>query len=247
MVPDLGYYSNIFPVELASTSIEIYIAERKNFKDLRPLRSKVSKHGVEAFLYADGNKVYGYGKDMGWLSSKGFAIYKINLNEVPRLTGRMIFEGFVRRLKEDGFEPIISKSRSQLFRWSEFKRTSDGMVKVHTGLDIRSLYLFDRTKEEIIFGLVIDIIYALRDKDGNRLNSHDIVSKFGEATFREVRLIQGDLIPTGINTEISRHRFIEEILPFVKRYSEFLLPCGIGARLKEEPLRIILGEGNESL
>lgn len=246
-MPDIGYYSNIFPVELASASVEILIAERKNFPDLRLLRSEISRDGIEIFVYADEDKVYGYGKDLRWLSSKGFASTKINLSDTPRLTGRMILEGFVKKLSDNGFTPIMSKGRSQLFRWSDFKKTSDGMVKVHKGFDIRSLFLLDRRLEEIIFGLVIDVIYALRDKDNNRLNSHDIVSKFGGATFKEVRLIQGDLIPTGINTEVSRQRFIEEILPFVKHFSGFLLPCGIEAKLKEEPLRIILGGENESL
>jgi len=246
-MPDIGYYSNIFPVELDSTSIDILIAERKNFPDLRLLRSEISKDGIETYVYADGDKVYGYGKDLGWLSSKGFASVKINLSEIPRLTGRMILEGFVKKLSDNGFSPIMSKGRSQLFRWNDFKKTSDGMVKVNKGFDIRSLFLFDRRVEELIFGLVIDIIYALRDKDDNGLNSHEIVSKYGRTTFKEVRLIQGDLIPTGINTEVSRQRFIEEILPFVKHFSEFLLPCGTEAKLKEEPLRIILGGENESL
>jgi len=246
-MPDIGYYSNIFPVELSNKSVELLVAERKKFPDLSPLRKEIENEKVELFVYADEDKVYGYGKDLQFLSLKGFTASKIILYDIPRLTGRMILEGFIIKLSEYGFSSIFGKGRCSLFKWDDFKETSDLMVRVHKGYDVRSLFLLDRKFEELIFGLVIDVIYALRDKDNNRLNSHEVVSRFGGNTLKEVRRIQGDLIPTGINTEVSRQRFVEEILPFVERFPSFLLSCGIEAKLKKEPLRVILGEENESL
>ncbi len=246
-MPDIGYYSNIFPIEFTNKSAQLLIAERKNFPDLRSLRIEIENAKINSFVYADEDKVYGYGKDSQFLSSKGFTSSTINFHEVPRLTGRLVLEGFLNNLKEFGFSSFIGKGRCDLFKWDEFKETSDKMVRIHKGYDVRSLFLLDRKLEELIFGLVIDVIYALKDRDDKRLNTHEIVCRFGGSTLREVRQIQGDLIPTGINTEVSRQRFVEEILPFVKRHSSFSLPCGVEVKLKEEPLRVILGEENESL
>jgi len=246
-MPDIGYYSNIFPVELNNTTLEILIADRKNFQDLRSIRDEIEKGKKDVFVYAHEDKVYGYGKDLHWLTSKGFTHTKINLYDVPHLTGRMILEGFINNLNDNGYTPIMGKGRCRLFKWNSFKVTSDGKVRVHRGLDIRSIFLLDRRSEELVFGIVVDIIYSLRDVNNNRLNSHEVVSKYGRKTFREIRQIQGDLIPTGINKEISRQRFVEEILPFVEDFTTFHLSCGIEAKMKKEPLRVILGGESEPI
>lgn len=246
-MPDIGYYSNIFPVELMNDSVEILVAARKKFPDLRVLRSEIEDKKKEAFVYADEDKIYGYGKDLEWLSSKGFTPVKVNLQDIPRLTGRMILDGFITKLGDHGFSPIFGRGRCKLLNWDNFTETSDGMVRIHKGFDVRSLFLLDRKSKDLIFGLVIDIIYALRDRSNNHLNSHDVVSKYGRGTFREIRQIQGDLIPTGINTEVSRQRFVEEILPIVERFNEFWLPCGIEARINKAPLRVILGGESEPI
>jgi len=79
------------------------------------------------------------------------------------------------------------------------------------------------------------------------LNFHDIVTKFGSITLREIRQIQKDLIPTGINKEISRQRLIEDIVPFVEQFSEIDLPCDLKSKITSFPARIILGEEYETI
>lgn len=244
---DVGYYINIFPVEFQENTIEVVTVNREKFSDLRPLREEIRSAEKEVFVYADGDKVYGYGRESAWLSSKEFSSAKINLNDTPRLTGRMILEGFVNKLKEKGYSPVEGKGRCRIFNWTQPQQTSDGNVNVFKGFDLRSIFLKDQENNEFIFGIVIDVTYAFRDNRGNPLNFRYIVTQYGSQTLRNVRQIQGDLIPTGINTEISRQRFIEEILPFVKNFPNFQLPCDIEAMLKAEPMRLILGGKNENL
>jgi len=243
-----GYYINIFPVELYKDSIKILIAEREKFTDLRPLREEIISVKKDVFVYADGNNVYGYGSDLDWLSSKGFYYTEVHLKDVPYLTKRMILEGFINELRDKkGYSPLWGKGRCQVFKWGDPKETSDGKVKVFKGFDLRSFFLWNHEIDGFVFNLVVDITYAIKNKDNNPLNFHEIVINYGSQILKEVRQIQGDLIPTGINTEISRQRFIEEILPFVKNFPSFQLPCGINAKLKSEPLRIILGSEDENL
>jgi hypothetical protein len=243
---DVGYYSNIFPIEFEETSAKIFIVERTKYLDLRPLRSEIREEGIDVFVYGDVDKVYGYGKRTDWLCSKGFRKFEINLLENPRVTCRMILDGFIKKLIENGFYRLFNKGRSQLIKLNDFKETSDGMVRIYKGYDIRIIYIFDRNLKELIFGLIIDVIYSFKDRQGEPLNPHEIVNKFGNETLKEVRIFQGDLISTGINTEVSRQRF-EEILSFIKKFSRFMLPCGINATVKAKPLRIILGEKDESI
>lgn len=244
---EIGYYSNIFPVKIEKEEIEILVTERRNFPDLRPLRDEIKDSKKKIFVYADGDRVFGYGAEADWLCSKGFSKIRINLRETPRLTGRMILEGFVEELKNKGYEPIPTKGRYEIFEFDKYNETSNGLIRVYKGFDIRSLFLRDIETRELFFGLVIDVTYSIKDKDGNCMGFYEIKNRYGSTTLKEVRQIQGDIIPTGINKEISRQRLKENILPFSQSVSKFNLPCGISAMLSEQPLRITLGGEDETL
>jgi len=244
---DVGYYVNVFPVELQEDSARVMVTERSNFPDLRLLRQEIRDAKKDVFVYADGDKVYGYGKEVAWLSSKKFSSTIVHFRDVPRLTSRMILEGFVIKAKENGYIPLLGKGRCRIFNRDEFQKTSDNRVRVYKDFDLRSLFLKDVEVNKLVFGLVVDVTYALRNEKNNPLNFYEIIKKYGSQTLREVRKIQGDLIPTGMNREISRQRLKEDILPFVKRVSSFQLPCDVDVILKPEPLRVILGGEDEAL
>ena len=239
---DVGLYLNLFPVEVPTDPIRFLEADRSLYVNLRPLRDELIQLGKRAWVYAEGDKVYGYGKDCDSLRPKGFYETDITLPDRPRLTARMILEGFIDRIKQDLFTPLERKGRYEVFNWAEYQSTSDGNVRVHRGFDLRSLFLKNRETGELVFGLIVDVAYTLRDQSNESLNAHDIRERFGSETFSETRQIQGDLLPTRrINTEVARQRLLDHILPFVSRFTDFQLPCDIAVSLSHEPTRIILG------
>lgn len=248
---DVGFYVNLFEVAVLDKDIKIMVADRSQHPVLKELREEIEKTEKEIFVYAPerSDKVYGYGKDMEWLSGKGFKQTTAKLREEPKLAGRMILEGIVRKANELGYSPIFSKDkgRCRLFSETEYKSTSNGNVRVFIGGDVRVVFLRDPQEDQIRFGLIMDIDYSLRNLDGETLNYQTITSMFGSNTLKEVRQIQKDLIPTGINREASRQRLIEDIIPFVKKLQEIELPCGLEAKIDYNPSRVILGEENETL
>ena len=256
---DLGYYVNMFEVIVPEQEIEIMICERSKYPSLKELRNQIKENRKEAFVYVPqrSDKIYGYGPEMSWLSNKGFSSYRINLYEIPGLTGRMILEGVINKTMQMGFVFLKFNQNADIYqildktkgRLKIFKRkpevTSDGKVRVFIGYDLRVIFLRDPMENRLNFGLVVDITYSLRDEKDRPLNYRAIVLEFGPHTLREVRQIQRDLIPTGINREVSRQRLDEDIIPFVEELSEIELPCGLEAKITSEPCRIILGDKNE--
>lgn len=238
---DIGLYLNLFPVEVPTDPVRFLMADRGLYPDLRPLRDELGQLGKMVWVYAEGDKVYGYGKDRDLLRSKGFGETEVILAHSPRLTAWLIFEGFIDCIKQNDFTRLERKGRCEVFNWAEYQLTSDGNVRVYRGFDFRSLFLKDREKDELVFGLIVDVTYTFRDQSNDALNTHDIRERFGSKTFSETRQIQGDLLPTGrINTEVARRRLLDHILPFISRFPDFQLPCGVAVSLHPEPTRIIL-------
>lgn len=239
---DAGLYLNLFPVDMPPEPVTLLASARAAYPDLRPLRDELAQSGKRVWIYAEGDKVYGYGEDSDLLQSKGFDTTAISLPNVPRLASRMILEGFINHIKQEGYEPIERKGRCQVFNWGECQTIRAGNVHVYRGFDLRSLFVKDRETGRLVFGLVVDVTYAVRGPSDEPLSPGEIRRRFGERAVSEVRQAQGDLLPTGrINTEVARQRLLEHILPFVGRFLNFRLPCGIDVSLRPEPARIILG------
>jgi len=244
----LGLYVNLFPVQVPDDPIQLMAVDRSRYPDLRLLRDDLQRPGQMAWLYADGDKVYGYGRDCDILASRDFVKLEIRLEDAPSLTGRMVLEGFLERINREGYMPVWGKGRCRTFNWNRYQTTRDGQVRVCHGYDLRSLFLYDANTAKMVFGLVIDATYAFKDQAGEPLSPYEIRRRFGSQALRQVRQIQGDLIPTGINTEVARQRLLEDVLPFVSRFPSFHLPCDVRVSLSPEPVRIVLGrKPDESL
>ena len=245
MMLDPGYYSNMFEVIIPDVEVEFMTIERRIYSNLKGLRKEIEMLGKEVYVYAPehSSKVFGYGKDAEWLLPKGFLPEKIRLLEEPRLTGRLILEGVIEKAKELGYTPMPEKEKGRciLFNERDFKETSDGNVRVYRAFDIRVIFLRDPLEDKLKYFLIVDVRYPLRDTSNNTLNYKQIVSRFGSKTLREVRQIQKDLIPTGINREVSRQRLLEDIIPFVEKIKDLYLPCGVEAEIITEPCRILVG------
>ncbi|BBM69289.1 hypothetical protein [Rhodothermus marinus] len=245
---DPGIYLNVFPVTLPDDPIPMVQANRASWTDLRPLRERINNHKV--WVYPDGKIVYGYGPDKAILKDQGFQETEVRLRETPRLAAWLIVEGIVNLLRQEGYETLFPKERSesikgrwQLYHPNQFKKVAGSGIRVHQGYDLRAFFWKDIVSEQLAFGLIVDIIWALRDDENQSLNMRQIRQRYGYNAIIEVGKVQGEYLPGSnrINTEVARQRFRENILPFIQRHSKFELPCGGVARIHAKPIRIILG------
>ncbi len=250
---DAGFYINLFKVDFTREEIEIMAVDRSAYPSLKELRNEIEQEKKDIYIYAPekSKKVYGFGKDMKWLSTKGFKSENIKFYEEPRLTSFMIFEGLKNKALDLDYSPQTDKDkgRLKLFDQKNFKQTSDLNVKVFQGYDIRVIFLRDEDERKLVFCLVIDVVYSLKDREDKPLNFREVVKKFGSSTLKEVRQIQRDLLPNSkINSEASRQRLLEDILPFVEKLSEseINLSCGVSVRLNTIPVRVTIGEEQEN-
>lgn len=245
MKMDIGIYSNIFEVSVLDEAVNIMQVENSRYPVLRDLRSDINQHLPSTRVYCDHTTsfIYGYGDNAGGLTRYGFNSSEVELREVPKFTSRLILEGLSDRLQQDGFEATQGKGRLQAFNFDEPIPLSNPSLKFYRGYDLRSIYLFDQIERRLCFALIIDIAYTCRDSQNNPLNTHIIRERYGNSIVTEISQKQGELLPTRqINLEASRQRLMDHILPFVREYSQFELPCGGEASLSQEPGRIILAE-----
>jgi len=239
-----GVYLNIFPVKVPENAVQIMTASRASFQDLRSIREYLAEEGKSAWVYAYNETVYGYGPDAACLESRGFQKTLLRLTEVPRLATRMVIEGIVNILRREGYEILPRKGRQQAYHPERFMWVIRERVRVHRGYDLRALFWKNIHTDQIAFGLIVDIFWALRDDKNQPLSMHQIRQQYGYNATITISQIQGEYLPgsSKLNTEVARQRFHEHILPFVQSHSEFDLPCGGRARLLLEPIRVILGE-----
>lgn len=240
---DPGIYLNVFPVTLPDDPIPVVQANRASWTDLRPLREGIKNRNV--WVYADEKIVYGYGPDRAILKDYGFQETEVRLRETPRLATRLIVQGMVNLLRQEGYEALPRKGRWQLYHPNQFKEVAGGGIRVHQGYDLRAFFWKDIVSEQLAFGLIVDIIWALRDAENQPLNMRQIRQRYGYNAIVEVGQVQGEYLPgsksSKINTEVAHQRFRENILPFVQSHSEFKLHCGQLAQVRAEPIRVILG------
>jgi len=245
-----GFYVNLFEIQVPSENILIMEIERSNFNSLKYLKEEIEGLRKNIYLYAPekSNLIYGFGEDMDWLSQKRFMSGIINLHSEPRLTSYIILQGIFNKAKSLDYsvEMAKDKGRYKLFHPQKFKETSHGEIKIFKGYDIRIIFLKPQLEPSFFFGLIVDVDNKFIDKDNNSISPQNIVKKFGHPILKEVRQIQKDLIPTGINTEVSKQRLLEDIMPFIEEISELVLPIKeeLKVTLDSYPVQIIIGGGD---
>jgi hypothetical protein len=239
---DAGFYVNLFEVSFPDTPIEFMRVERSKYPDLRSLRGELADKYKAVRVYSSHDVVYGYGgRQADTLVNYGFVKVTVLLKEIPEVTGRMILEGLVECLEMDGYQSQEQKGRAAVFDFRTAVLVTSGGARLCRGYDLRSLFLKDPASESLFFGTIVDVAYAYTDSQGARLNTHEIVARFGSEALQAMRQKQGDILPNRrINLEVSRQRLTEHILPFVQKYRSFTMPCGIEATLSAEPVRVIL-------
>lgn len=236
---DLGIYSNIFPVQVPDTTVEVMTAKASGYRDLRGLREEIRAASCNLRVYRLEDIVLGYGSDLDWLADKRFEKQQIPLYRYPKWCARMIIEGLTDLLRSQGYREWFGKGRIKLYEPQPFRKAAQGHLNVFPGYDLRSIYW--RREKQVLFGLIVDICWEIQDASGNRLTTPE-VAQFN--AMAEIAQIQGEYLPDNrINPEVSRMRLQNHILPFVQQNNRFVLPCSgsIEVIVSNVPLRVILG------
>lgn len=242
---EVGYYVNLFVVNLQSDVLKVVQDDRAKYPSLKELKERMT----HSYLYADGDRIYGYGPNLSELRQLGFTDVQKATTEVPGLTSRMILEGFCEKLKSLGFSVIWRKVRTEAFDTNNPISLSIPEIKLFKGCGLRSVYL-GNPEGNIIFGLIVDLSFKIEmptpDLPGSVYAVRRLVAdKYGiekaPGVIREIKVKFGDLTPYGRrNAEASKFR-LNEILGILERITNgFPLPSGITATIDKTPTRIVL-------
>jgi hypothetical protein len=239
---DAGVYINIFTVNVPVEPAYILSTPRSVMGDLRSAREDMLKRGMDIRFFAPGysDKVYCYGRDIDYLRDSNFSEDVVSLYEVPKLTTRLIVEGITDQLTTEGYDIQFGKGRMIAFPSKSFRVAMPSMIKVYMGYDLRSTFWLDQFDGGMTYGLVVDVTWAFRDEHDRPMHPRQVAER---NAMREVGNIQGEYLPGGFhfNTEVSRQRLVEKIMPFAKDHRTFSLPCGGNAELSDLPVRILIG------
>ena len=233
---------NIFPVTI-SNPLKLFEDERKKYQSLKELRENYS-----CSFYADGEKVYAYGKAASELTKIGFRALTKSPAEIPKTTCRIILEGFCNKLSLIGYKVEFRKFMTQAFDVKNPILLSLEGLRLLKGCVIRTIYLKDILTNSLVFGIILDLKFKIEYKGGScsYRDIRNIISlSYGESkareVIREIRVKTEDLTPSGkINTRASKFRY-ENILNIMKQIgSKIELPDGNEAIISLQPIPIII-------
>lgn len=238
-----GIYTNIFPVILSDEPVSFMEIQRAQWPDLRELRSEIEQANRRVTVYADRDRVYGYGEDAeAFLSAKGFRKTTVHFKEVPALGAHLVLQGIIDAALTKGFRqqrkmPLKDiDARTEIFRSTPKGTIAQGRIKVFEGYDLRCAYY--RAVES--FGLVVDVTWAYQDEHGAPLNPSQMRARnaMNEALVIQEEFLRGT---NRINLQIAQIRMHNYLLPFAQEFQSIDLPCGGQARIEPEPFPVILG------
>lgn len=233
---------NIFPVSI-NGPLRLFEDERRKYPTLKELR--------ECFpcsFYAEGEKVYAYGKEATEVTKIGFRAMTKNPAEVPKTTCKMILESFCNRLLSIGYEIERRKFITQAFDVRNPILLSVKELQLLKGCELRTVYLKDISTNNLVFGLILDLKFKI-EYNGESCSYLDVRRIISEKydyikareIIREIRVKTGDLTPTGkINTQASKFRY-ENIMEIMKQVGNKLeLPDGGEAVVSLQPTSVII-------
>jgi len=238
-----GNFANLFVVELEREILSLVEDERSKYNSLKELRRQCS-----SFIYADADKIYGYGKDLSDLKKIGFRDIRINASDIPRTTCRIILDGFCARLNSLFYKVERFTPAAQAFDIKNPIALSLPEIMLLKGCEFRTVFLKHPLEKTLMFGLIVDLKFRLEcnGQPSSYFYIRNFVSrKYGDQVarevIREIRVKTGDLTPTGRrNSEASRIRY-ETILDIMHKVGGKLeLPTGDFASLTLEPVNIVI-------
>ncbi len=233
---------NIFPVTV-NGPLNLFQDERKKYTSLKELRRRFS-----CSFYADGDRVFAYGKEASELTKIGFKPISKDPAENPKTTCRLILEGFCDKLRLIGYSVEPQRFIMQAFDVKNPIPLSVKELRLVKGCEFRTVYLKNILTNSLIFGIILDLKFKI-EYDGmscSYRNIRDIVSlSYGyvkaKDVIKEIRIKTGDLTPTGkMNAQASKFRY-ESILKVMEHAGgEINLPDGSKAIVSTQPTPIII-------
>jgi hypothetical protein len=233
---------NIFLVTI-SNPLKLFEDERKKYPSLKGLREHFS-----CSFYADGEKVYAYGKGASEVTKIGFKAVTKNPTEVPKITCRMILEGFCNKLYLIGYNIQRKKFMTQAFDVKNpIPLTLEGLC-LFKGCEFRTVYLKDMLTNKLVFGIILDLKFKIEYK-GEACSYNYIRSiislrysdSIAREIIKEIRVKTGDLTPSGkMNAQASKFRY-ENILSIIEQVGNKIeLPDGNEAIVSLQPTSIVI-------
>jgi len=238
-----GLYTNIFPVILPDEPVSFMEIQRAQATDLRELRNEIEQANRRVVVYADRNRVYGYGEDAEtFLPAKGFGKTSVLFKQVPALATHVMLQGLLDAALAKGFWQRRRMSlkgvdaRTEIFRPTPKGITVPGRVNVFVGYELRCAYY----AAVEAFGLVVDVTWAYQDEHGAPLDPSQVRARnaMNEALVIQEELLRGT---NRLNLQIAQIRVLNYLLPFAQEFQSIDLPCGGQAHLEPEPFPVILG------
>nr|BAL57125.1 hypothetical conserved protein [uncultured prokaryote] len=187
---DPGIYTNIFAVQIPDETVEVMCASADAYPSLREIRETIRVSSRSIRVYRLEGIVLGYGSDLDWFADKGFERQHKRLYDHPRWCSRMIVEGLVDLLKEQGYREWVGKGRTTLYEPQPFRQAAQGRFRVFRGYDLRSIHWWKENQPS--FGLIVDICWEIQDANGKRLSSPEIAQYNAMA---EIAQIQEEFLP----------------------------------------------------
>jgi len=238
-----GMYCNLFLIEIEGDSLNIAVADRSAYPTLKPLREELKSCRV----YALEDKVYGFGEDLSELLKRGFREIQLDIYEKPKLTCRLIREGFIDALTQKGYIVEWDRIKPRAYDIKNPISVSIPEVSIFEGCEFRVIYLRDLLTRSLYYGISLDLRYRfeLNGEPASYGKIWNYVAKnynieLAKDVIREIRVQTGDLTPSGKrNAESAKFRF-EKILKIVNRINEFKLPTGHKVKLAKTPVRVVL-------
>ncbi|MGB9760310.1 MAG: hypothetical protein ACPLZG_10830 [Thermoproteota archaeon] len=235
--------TNVFPVFIDG-SLNLLEDDRRRHPSLEDLRNRFPCN-----FYAEGDKVYAYGKNSYELEKIGFSTVFKAPQEIPKTTCRIILEGFCNRLLSIGYRIERRGFARQAFDFKNPFSLSIRELTLLKGCEFRTVYLKDMLTNNLVFGLIVDLKFKLGCEGKARSYSDiwkNISQKYGTKiardVIREIKVKTGDLTPAGkVNAQSSKFRY-ENIMSIVKEVGERIeLPNGNKAILSLQPTPIVIG------
>ena len=242
-----GYYANIFEVRIEGEEIEVFTKPNTNQEDIKSLKEEININGkkVQVYKSPNSNLIIGFGTDSGWLKERGFTLSRIKFLENPHIASKMIRDAIFRKATSLGYL-AEEKYRMRLLNWDKKTPIANGALNVIKGFDVRVSFYWDGISKALCFVAVLDTKHICVDGAGQLVNYQELVSKYGSDSLKELRRVQGDFVlldgVNRINTEASRHRLMNDIIPFVKEIQQLEVAAGSLAKVSDLPCRIVISE-----
>ncbi len=246
---EAGLYTNIFEIGLPDKiEADLFVRENSTTQIMQEIEDSFPIIKEEGKIYFSNKKkvIYYYGNYFHELiTKKGFESKRIEIISDPEFISKILSESILKSANQQGFTPVKQKIGLILIENNVYGVVSNGAVKILKGFTLDFKFLRDPESKKIIHTISVDSTYFIKDSDGRGISTKDLVEKYEENALKEMKLMQKEyLLINGqckINSEISRQRLLEDVIPFIERIKNIYLIFGGKTTINNLPIRVVIG------